>query len=73
MLAFFAVSAYTYCFVVNKAVLLGPILHCATTVVYAHAHKTDMMRNLAGLELNYWRAKFLPIVWILLIGILGRF
>ena len=71
MIAFFAISSYVYCFIINKAILMGPILRCAIIVVYAHAHKNDFFRNIAGLEINHWRASRLPIVYVGLLAFLG--
>ena len=73
MLAFFAVSSYSYCFAVDKAVLLGPIMRSALTVVYAHSRRNDLFRNLAGVELNYWRITRLPLVDIVFLAFLGMF
>jgi len=70
MLAFFAISSYSYCFAVDKAVLLGPIMRSALTVVYAHSRRNDLFRNLAGVELNYWKITRLPLVDIAFLAFL---
>ena len=73
MLLFFTFGAYVYGLVVNKPMFIGDIIRLAVITVWSRAHRLDTMRNLAGLELNYWRATLLPYVYILLLGFLGTY
>jgi len=70
MMLFFMLGSAGYGVIMNRPMFLGPVLRAAVITVWAHVHRRDFMRNLAGFELNFWNAKNLPYVYVIVLAFL---
>ena len=71
MMLFFMLGSVGYGIIMSRPMFLGPVLRAAIITVWAYAHRRDFMRNLAGFELNFWNAKNLPYVYVIVLAFLG--